>query len=136
MMINLTLANLNYWGIIAALAVSFVTGMTWYAPAVLGKIWMKELGKKMEDCKGQPMGLIYATTAVLNIILGLALSLLIGTGDYLLGLIWGFLISIAIVAPTIGINYLFEGKSLKLFFINAGYWVVTLSLMGLVIGLL
>jgi hypothetical protein len=34
----------------------------------------------------------------------------------------------------IGIIYLFEGGTLKLFFINAGYFVVAFPLMGLVLG--
>ena len=42
----------------------------------------------------------------------------------------------ALIAPAIGLNYLFALKSLKLFLIDAGYFLVTLSLMGLVFAVM
>ena len=38
------------------------------------------------------------------------------------------------VALSIGVTYLFERKSLRLFFINAGYHAVALTLMGAILG--
>lgn len=40
------------------------------------------------------------------------------------------------VAMALGSNYLFEHRPLKLYFINAGYNIILLSLMGLIIGFL
>jgi hypothetical protein len=34
------------------------------------------------------------------------------------------------MAPAIGINYLYQNKSLKLFLIDAGYFVVGMAAMG------
>ena len=46
------------------------------------------------------------------------------------GALHGGLIGVFVGLPIIMINGLFETRSLKYGFINAGYWVVTLSLMG------
>jgi len=38
-----------------------------------------------------------------------------------------------VALPIIGTNALFERKSAKYIFINAGYWIVTLGVMGAII---
>jgi hypothetical protein len=42
------------------------------------------------------------------------------------GIIAGFFMAL----PILGINALFERKSMKYIFINAGYWIITFALMG------
>jgi hypothetical protein len=55
------------------------------------------------------------------------------------GFVWGMtagaLAGIGWVSASLGIIYLFEGKSLKLFLINAGYQAVTYIIAGGIIGL-
>jgi Protein of unknown function (DUF1761) len=46
------------------------------------------------------------------------------------GVLHGVIMSICMVLPTIGINALFERKSLKYVFVNLGYWAITMGLMG------
>ncbi|MBE8725765.1 DUF1761 domain-containing protein [Flavobacterium hungaricum] len=46
------------------------------------------------------------------------------------GALHGFLSGLLFAFPLIGINGLFERKSWKYIFINSGYWLVTLTLMG------
>ena len=47
----------------------------------------------------------------------------------------GLLIGIGWVATTFGVNYLFAGRQLALFLVDAGYNVTLFALMGLIIGL-
>lgn len=42
----------------------------------------------------------------------------------------GFMTGLFFALPVVGINSLFERKSWKYIFIQAGYWTVTLALMG------
>lgn len=49
------------------------------------------------------------------------------------GALHGFIAGIFIALPIIGTNALFERKSAKYIFINAGYWIVTLCIMGAII---
>ena len=44
-------------------------------------------------------------------------------------------LALAFVVTAFGVNYLFGGKSFKLFLIDAGYFVVTYTLMGFIFGL-
>ncbi|WP_264536413.1 DUF1761 domain-containing protein [Flavobacterium sp. N1736] len=46
------------------------------------------------------------------------------------GALHGFMSGLFFAFPVIGINGLFERKSWKYIFIHAGYWLVTLTLMG------
>ena len=52
----------------------------------------------------------------------------------LMGASAGFMAGFYWVATAIEITYLFERKSLKLFMNNAGYHVVTFTVMGLILG--
>lgn len=49
------------------------------------------------------------------------------------GALHGFISGLFFAFPVIGINALFERKSWKYIFIHAGFWIVTLTLMGGVI---
>ncbi|MBL0735427.1 DUF1761 domain-containing protein [Flavobacterium sp. GN10] len=46
------------------------------------------------------------------------------------GALHGFMSGLFFAFPLIGINGLFERKSWKYIFIHAGYWILTLTLMG------
>jgi hypothetical protein len=46
------------------------------------------------------------------------------------GAFHGALTGILMALPILGINALFERKSMKYIFLNAGYWIITFSIMG------
>ena len=46
------------------------------------------------------------------------------------GALHGAIIGIFVALPILMTNGLFEGKKVKYGFVNAGYWIITLSLMG------
>lgn len=46
------------------------------------------------------------------------------------GVLHGVLSGVFIVLPIIGTNALFERKGAKYIFINSGYWIVTMAIMG------
>ena len=47
-----------------------------------------------------------------------------------------FGVAAGFIVTAFGVNYLFAGKSFTLFAIDAGYWIVTYSLMGVIFGYL
>ncbi|MEZ4793293.1 MAG: DUF1761 domain-containing protein [Gelidibacter sp.] len=49
------------------------------------------------------------------------------------GAFHGFLTGLFFALPLIAINGLFEHKSAKYIFVNSGYWIVSLTLMGAII---
>jgi NADH:ubiquinone oxidoreductase subunit 6 (subunit J) len=46
------------------------------------------------------------------------------------GLLHGVIGAIFLALPIVGINALFERRSFKYIFIHAGYWIITMGLMG------
>jgi hypothetical protein len=128
--------NLNYWAVLAAALSTFLIGGLWYSPAVLGKIWMKENGFTEEGMKGANMAKIFGLAFVLGLISAINLAMFLGPdATAATGAFYGFLAGFGWVATFVGTHYLFERKSFTLFLINAGYSVVALTVMGLIIGL-
>jgi len=49
------------------------------------------------------------------------------------GALHGAMAGLFVALPVIGVNALFERKSAKYIFIHAGYWIVTMAIMGAVL---
>ena len=126
--------HINYLAVFVAALLSFVVGGLWYGP-LFGKAWMKEAGFTEESVKNAKMGKIYGASFVLALVIAFNLAAFLGDkADLTWGLTAGALAGIGWVAASIGTIYLFGGKSLKLFFIDAGYQAVTYTLMGGLLG--
>lgn len=129
------LSSLNLFAILVAALTSFVIGGLWYSPILFGKAWMEENGFTEDDKPGN-MGMIFGTTFVLSLIIAFNLAAFLGSeATFTWGLTAGALAGIGWVAAAIGILYLFERKSMRLFLINAGYHAVTFTIMGGILGL-
>lgn len=129
------LSTLNFFAILVAALSSFIIGGLWYSPFMFGKAWMAENGFKDEDLQGG-MSKTFALSFVLSLIIAFNLAAFLGPDATLSwGLTAGALAGIGWVATAIGITYLFERKSMRLFLINAGYHAVTFTLMGGILGL-
>ena len=126
--------ELNYLGILLAALSSFLIGGLWYSPAFFGKAWMKENGFTEEDLKKGNMIKIFGLAFLLGLIAAVNLAMFMGPEKKVeMGALWGFLAGFGWVATFVGMHYLFERKSFKLFLINAGYSVVALTVMGIII---
>jgi hypothetical protein len=132
----MNISEINFLAVIVAALSCFVTGFLWYGPLLFGKIWMKEAGITKEKAKQSNMFLVFGLTFLLALIISFNLAAFLGTNA---GLAWGMtaggLAGIGWVCASLGIVYLFEGKTLKLFLINAGYQAVTYIIAGGIIGI-
>ncbi|HLT79480.1 MAG TPA: DUF1761 domain-containing protein [Cyclobacteriaceae bacterium] len=127
--------TLNYWAILVAALSTFLIGGLWYSPAVFGKVWMRENGFTEESLKTGNMGKIFGLAFLLALVAAVNLAMFLGPDTSLsLGAFYGFLAGFGWVAMFIGTHYLFERRSFTLFAINAGYSVVALTVMGMIIG--
>ena len=130
------LQNLNWLGIALAALSAFMLGFLWYS-VLFSKRWMKENGFTEESLKDANMLKIFGLSFVLMLFAAFNLAMFIGKEQgAIFGTMAGFLAGIGWVFTFMGVSYLFERKSLALFLINAGYSVVSLTIMGLVIGLM
>lgn len=131
-------SNINYLAIITAGLASWVLGALWYSPLLFGKLWQQEMGMTEEDLKGANMPLIFGTSCALMMVMSFGMAVLIqghstplGCAD---GLIHGLIIGGFFVSTSMGINYLYQRKTLKLWFIDAAYQVVFLTMAGGILG--
>jgi hypothetical protein len=125
----------NLWAVIVAAVSTFLIGGLWYSPAVFGKAWMRENGFTEEGMKNSNMVKIFGLAFFLAFIASINLAMFMGEENRVeMGAFWGFLAGFGWVATFVGTHYLFERRSFKLFLINAGYSIVALTVMGMILA--
>lgn len=153
----------NLFAIIVAAIVPMIIGFVWYNPKVFGNAWMQASGVTEEKLKTGNMAVIFGVTLVLSFLLSFFVQSLVihQVGAYGMiggepakalpsyeafmndykdvfrtfkhGALHGVLSGVFLFFPVIAINALFERKSWKYIFINAGYWIVSLAAMGAIV---
>jgi uncharacterized membrane protein len=113
-----------------------VLGFIWYGLG-FGKVWMKLVGLKPEDVdpKDAIRGYIYSIifSFITAWVLAIFMNMMNITGA-LSGLCLGAVIGIVFVAFTIFNNNMYEQRPVKLSFINSGYRVIYLMVIGAILG--
>lgn len=119
---------------VAAL-ISFGVGALWYSPLLFARAWMREAGLTEEQTRQAPMARVFGLSLLAALVMAFNLAAFIGPKASLtFGLFAGFATGLGWVAMSLGVIYLFEQRSLRLWLINAGYQVLTYTLMGGLIG--
>ena len=129
----------TFWPIVAAGVASVLIGWVWYHPRVFGTTWMRlanvtpemaERGKKM-----MPLSIIVSLLGsmliayVMNYV-GIAFHIYDWVGAVFELALWSWL---GFVVPTSLGMVLWEQRPVKLYFINAFYWLVTFIAMALIL---
>ncbi len=128
-------AQINYIAVLVSSVAYFLIGGIWYT--VFAKPWMKAVGKTEEEIKQRASAVPYVGSFVGGLTAALVLALLIGyTGadTALAGIRVAFLGCVGFaVGATFG-DYLFVGRARSLFFINHGYHLIGLAVMGAILA--
>jgi hypothetical protein len=130
--------DINFISVFLAALSAFFLGFFWYT-IIFAKVWQKEIGLKDNGggVETPNLGRLLIGSLILEIIMAFTLAVLIGDdADWVYGLSVGLAVGLGCVGFAFGVNYMFEGKSLKLWFINAAYNTVVFSLMGIIIGVM
>jgi hypothetical protein len=129
------LSTINWLAILVAAVASFAVGSVWYAKPVFGGVWQKLIARSDEDIRNASMIKIFGLAFLLTLVMAINLAMFIGEGKgFAFGLFAGAAAGIGWVAMGIGVMYLYEGRSFKLWLINAGYQALMLTIMGAIIG--
>jgi len=135
---KMELSTINRLAVIVSGIAAWALGSIWYT-VLFGKMWREEVG--ITDIKPTPaqMGKTFGGSLVLMCFMALGLAFCIpaiATPEVtaLTGMKCGILMGIFLSAASIGINYLYQMKSLKLFFIDANYQIIFLGIEGAIIG--
>lgn len=134
---NIDFTQINYLAILIAIVINQAVGALWYSPVLFGNKWMKLVGLKREEIKQKDAlkGFVFALVfAVINYFIIAIIVTAVGN-TIVGGLVTGFLLSL-ITAFQLGTNFAYEGRSIKLFLINAFYPIVCYTIGGGIIGIL
>lgn len=139
------LGTINWLAVLVAALSSFVVGGVWYSPGLFGKAWMKDNQLTEEDVKKGNKSKVFGWTLIFSLLMAANLGMFLApapegcTGqcapqvDMAWGATAGFLAGIWTFCA-IAIHSLFEQKPWRVILINGFYSIVSLTLMGAIIG--
>jgi hypothetical protein len=134
----MTFSGINYIAVIVATLAGFGLGAVWYM--VLGRAWMRAIGKTEAEIKQNQVGakaLPFVIALVALFVMALMLAGLMGhLGDVTVrgGVISAFFVWVGFVITTMGVNHAFAGAKPMLTLIDGGHWLAVLLVMGAAIG--
>jgi hypothetical protein len=126
----------NFAALVAAAVVRMVIGAVWYAPPVLGKPWMALVGMTPEKVKagmGRAIAVDLAGSLVMAFVLTHA-ARYAGASTPLEGAAVGFFCWIGFVATVTLAITIYEQRPMKLFWINNGFQLISLLIMGAILA--
>jgi hypothetical protein len=129
------MGEINWIAAVVAGIVGFFPGAVWYSPLMFLKPWQAET-----NIQGHGGTLSFPARLALGIAMSLVAALLfamlVGPNPTLFYAVkFGLVVGVGFITTSFGIQYLFEGKSLRLTLINGGYHTVQFLIYGLIIGL-
>ena len=127
-------AEINWLAVAAVTILSFILGALWHS-VLFKKGWSEDSNSIYNSENHGNPAKIFGFAGLSHLVAVIALAMFIGSSSTAVeGLLKGFLVSIVWVSTSIGVTYLFVGRTFRLFLIDAGFYVVFLSLGGLILG--
>mgnify|MGYP003957455095 FL=1 len=129
--------DVNWIAIAVLVIANMALGAIWYGP-LFGKPWMEATGIKMDDMEGKNMMPPYAVAIMNSFFMAFFMANVIawtGTVSIGGGLFLGLLMWLGFTGFSFGVNHAFEMRSLNLWFINSGMYLVGLLIMGAVLAI-
>ena len=130
--------HIDWLGVVLGAVAFFAVGGLWYG-VLFGKLWQREVGMSDEQLKaGANMPLIFGLCFLLELLVSLTLGHLYAATapSDRAKLMMSIGLALGVMAPAIGITYLYMRKSLKLFLLDSAHFVVGMAAMGGVFALL
>jgi hypothetical protein len=129
--------SLNWGAVIVAALAGYFPGAIWYSPLGFLRPWARELGIDLVNPPAvKHAGAKIAFGLVPALIAATALALILGHPTSLAqGLATGATVGAGCVATSLGIQYLYENRSVTFWLINAGYHLLQFLIMSAVLTL-
>ncbi|MGZ3755053.1 MAG: DUF1761 domain-containing protein [Mucilaginibacter sp.] len=126
---------INWPAVIVAGLSAFFVGGIWYSSALFGNAWMVDSNLTSDQIKTGNKAKIFGFTALFSLIMSANLAAFLATPTTTTswGAQAGFLAGIWTFCA-IATHSLFELKGWRYIFINGGYSIVSLTLMGAILG--
>lgn len=124
--------EINYWAVLVGGIIPMIVGFVYYLPSVFGKTWQALSGLSDQDVNGGP-GAGYLLTFIGALLTAYILSHFVDYASattFSTGALTGFWAWLGFTAMTSLANDIFSKKPLKLWAIQAGYHLITLTILG------
>ena len=130
--------DFNFIAIGIASLIPLLVGAVWYLPGVMGDTLSTENGVNPETKKKHSTA-TYVVTVIAGFLISMLIAAIMSThakSDITLahGMFHGGVASLFMAIPPFLVIALFESKSLKYIIIHAIYWLISMVLMGGIIG--
>ncbi len=127
--------GVNYLVVLVAAIVNMALGSLWYSPRLFGAQWLHAMGWSAEemDRRKKKAKSAYMASMVASLVMAYVLALFIKNLDARTaqeGAIIGFWLWLGFVVTTALASVAFEGRSKTVYYINSGYNLVALVIMG------
>ncbi len=126
--------EINWLAVAVSVILSFALGALWHS-VLFNKVWSEDSGSKYGNGNHGNPAVIFGLSGLLHVVLVIALAMFVGQHtSFLGGALKGLFVSLVWISTSIGVTYIFVGRTFRLFLIDAGFYVVFLSLAGLILG--
>jgi hypothetical protein len=136
--VTLDFAGVNWLAVIVAAVAGLIVGFIWYAPQVFGRRWARASGIELPG-PGEVQPMTYLGGVVTAAVTAYVLAVLIGglgAATLVDGVIVAVVVWLGFVATWLASGVFFERRSTEWWAINAGQAIVSLAIMGAIIGYL
>lgn len=136
----MTIPEINYWAVLLATLSSMLVGTIWYARGVFGTRWAKLANVDMDRPGSSAVGPIVVTVLVSFVtawVLAGASTIawhFYGGGYLMAAMFTAFILWAGFTAARMITHDAFEGRPSALTTMNIGHELVTVVVMGLIIG--
>jgi hypothetical protein len=127
--------DINIWAVLVAAAAGFVVGAVWYSASPFAAIFRAEVAKL--GTKGADLSKAVTISAVTQVVTALVLATLfsyVGVDTAVQGAVIGLELGLGIVLPYACKGAPFEGRSWTLVAVNTSEHILTLAVMGAILG--
>ena len=128
--------DVNWLAVLVAALAKFVIGGVWYSPPVFGPRWGAIVAVSPEAFKARMVPAM-VTDLLASLVLAWVLANVLkftGATGLVPGVRVSFFLWLGFVATPLLSTTVYEGRPFALFVINGGYWLVSMLVMGAVIG--
>lgn len=133
----LSFDGVNWLSVVVAAAAAFALGALWYGQKMFAKSWMKELGLKKKDLDKTNMTQTMSASFALMLMKALFVALSVralGIDTFVDGLLYGAVLGLFVSVATLGVHYLYQLKTSKIFLIDGGYSLAQFLIMGVILA--
>jgi hypothetical protein len=133
-------ATINLLAVVVSAVVGMVIGMAWYSPLLFGNVWMKLSGmtkKQLDESKKKGMAVPAAVGFLAALVMSYILAHFVdytGATTALMGIQTGVWLWLGFIATVLLNSVLWEGKPVKLYFLNIAHYLAVLAAMGAILA--